>query len=167
MSPSRTSFSPRSAYDTEEATAAGIYGVIVSAGVMAAAHAPSAAATAVAVLVTVSIYWTAERYSRIVAERIHQGHRPSRQTLRRQLTSGWEMITASLLPLAVLLTVRLLGATLRTAVISALVCSTVLLCMAGWRVGRKGRLTTAECLVSSMVAGLFGIGMIVLKTQLH
>src|SRR4051812_26369489 len=159
MGTSQRPFSPRSAYDSEEGTAAGIYGVIVSAGVLAAAHAPSAAATAVAVLVTVSIYWTAERYSRIVAERIHQGHRPSRQILRRQLTSGWEMITASLLPLAVLLAVRLLGAALKTAVISALICSTVLLCMAGWRVGRNGQLTTAERVVSSVVAGLFGVGM--------
>ena len=61
---------------TEEATAAGIYGVIVSAAVMAASHAPTAVATVVAVLVTLTIYWGAERYSRIVAERIHQGHRP-------------------------------------------------------------------------------------------
>jgi hypothetical protein len=114
-----------------------------------------------------SIYWAAERYARIVAARIHQGHRPSGETVRAQLTSGWEMITTSLVPLAVLLLTRLLGADLRAAVIWALVCSTVLLCRAGWRVGRDGRLTVAERIVSSAVAGLFGAGMIVLKTLLH
>ena len=39
------------------------------------------------------------------------------------------MVTASLLPLVVLVVTRLLGANLRAAVIAALVCSTVLLCV--------------------------------------
>jgi uncharacterized protein YyaL (SSP411 family) len=155
------------AQDTEEATAAGVYGVIVSAAVMAASHAPSAVATVIAVLVTLSIYWAAERYARIVAERIHEGHRPRWHTVRQQLTSGWEMITTSMLPLAVLVVVRLLGADLRAAVIWALVCSTVLLCMAGWHVGRRGRLTRLERFVSTAVAGVFGVGLILLKALLH
>jgi hypothetical protein len=167
MGPSPTRLSAQSTRDTEDATAAGIYGVIVSAAVMAAAHAPSAVATVVAVLATLTIYWAAERYARIVAERIHQGHRPSRQTLRDQLTGGWEMVTTSIIPLAVLVTVRLLGANLRTAVVWGLVCSTVLLCVAGWHVGRGGRLTTPERIVSSTVAGAFGLGLILLKTLLH
>jgi len=153
--------------DTQEATAAGIYGIIVSAAVLAASHAPTVAATVVTVLVTVTTYWAAERYSRILAERIHQGHRPRWETVRAQLTGGWEMITASLLPLGVLVVVWLVGASLRTAVISALVCSTVLLCLSGWRIGRHGRLTRVEQIVSTGVAGLFGAALIVLKTMLH
>jgi hypothetical protein len=153
--------------DTEEGTAAGIYGIIVSAAVMAATHLPTAVATVVAVLVTLVTYWVAERYARIVAERIHAGHRPGWHTVRRQLTSGWEMITASALPLVVLIVARLLGATLVRAIVWALVCSTLLLCAAGWRVGRGGRLTVWERVVSTAVAGLFGLGMIVLKALLH
>jgi hypothetical protein len=42
----------RLAHATEESTAAGVYGVIVSAAVMAASHAASAVALIVAVLVT-------------------------------------------------------------------------------------------------------------------
>ncbi len=154
-------------YDTQEGTAAGIYGIIVSAAVMVASHGRSAAAIVAGVLVTLTIYWAAERYARIVAERIHEGQRPSRHTIRVQLTSGWEMITASALPLAVLVTVRLLGADLQAAVIWALTCSTVLLCWAGWRIGRQGRLTTIERLASTAVAGIFGVGLILLKTSLH
>lgn len=153
--------------DSEQGTAAGIYGIIVSAAVMAASHAPSAAATVIGVLVTLAIYWAAERYARIVAERIHVGHPPSRRSLRSQLTSGWEMITASTLPLIVLSVTRLLGIDLQTALVWALMCSTVLLCAAGWRIGRHGRLSRWEQLASSAVAGLFGIGLIVLKTMLH
>jgi len=153
--------------NTEEATAASVYGVIVSAAVMAAAPAPSALATVIAVLVTLTIYWAAERYSRIVAARIHQGHRPGRQVILQQLTGGWELVTTSFLPLAVLVVTRLLGADLRAAVIWALVCSTVLLCVAGWHIGRGGALTTPERFLSSAVAGIFGIALILLKALLH
>jgi hypothetical protein len=154
-------------HDKQEATAAGIYGIIISAAVMAAAHTPSAIATDLAVLVTLIIYWAAERYARIVAERIHHGHRPSWQTVRDQVTSGWEMVTASFIPLAILTVVRLAGASLRTATIVALICSTVLLCMAGWRVGQDGRLTRLEQVISTLVAGAFGAAIILLKTLLH
>lgn len=152
---------------TEENTAAGIYGVIVSAAVMASSHASSAVAIAVSVLVTLIVYWSAERYSRLVAQRIHEGHRPTWCQVRPQLTTGWEIVTASALPVAVLVVLRLLGVDLDLAVIWALVCSTLLLCLAGWEVGRHGQLTGPERLASAAVAGTFGAVMILLKTVLH
>ncbi|GAB1693599.1 hypothetical protein [Krasilnikovia sp. M28-CT-15] len=153
--------------EAQEATTAGIYGVIISAAVMAAAHQPTVPLTVVAVLVTLVIYWAAERYARIVAERIHVGHRPRWHSLREQLTSGWEMVTASLIPLLVLMTAYWLGANQRTSIMWALATSTVLLCIAGYRVGRKGRLTRMERLVSSAIAAVFGLTMIALKSFLH
>ena len=60
-----------------EATASGIYGIIVSAAVLSASNADKAYKVMIAVLVTLTIYWGAERYARIVAERIHEGHRPT------------------------------------------------------------------------------------------
>lgn len=157
----------RVARHTEEATASGIYGVIVSAAVMAAAHQDTVAAVEVAVLVTLVIYWAAERYSRVVAERIHQGHRPNWQQVRSQLTTGWEMVSASVLPLAVLAAGGLLGAEVFAAVLWALTCSTVLLCVAGWEMGRNGQLTTRERLASAATAGMFGVVLIGLKAILH
>jgi hypothetical protein len=153
--------------DTEESTAAGIYGLIVSAAVMAASHATSAAAMIVAVLVTLAIYWAAERYSRLVAERIHAGHRPTWRQVRVQLTAGWEMVATSALPLAVLAVLRLAGVRLDRTVLWAMVCSTLLLCLAGWEIGRHGQLTLAERLASTAVAGVFGVALILLKAILH
>lgn len=161
---------PKSVHVTrhnQEATASGIYGVIVSSAVMSASHALKAYQVIVAVLVTLVTYWGAERYARIVAERIHEGHRPSRTTVRHQLTHGWEMVTASTLPLVVLAVMSAFGARLSTAILAALACSTVLLCVAGWAVGRDGRLTTRERLVSCAVAGMFGLFFIALKTWTH
>jgi hypothetical protein len=154
-------------HETEEATASGIYGLIVGAAVLVASHATTAIRTVIAVLVTLTIYWLAERYARIVAERIHEGHRPTWHTVRRQLTTGWEMVTASALLLLVLIATRLSGAPLETAEIAALACTTGLLCVAGWWIGWGGRLRPLERLVSTLVAGAFGAALIVLKTLLH
>ncbi|GAA4941599.1 hypothetical protein [Actinoplanes utahensis] len=154
-------------HDDMEATASGIYGLIVGAAVLVASHALTALRMSVAVLVTLTIYWLAERYARIVAERLHEGHRPTWHTVRRQLTTGWEMVTTSGLPLLVLVGARLAGAQLETAVIASLACTTGLLCLSGWLIGSGGRLRAAERLVSTLVAGSFGAALIVLKTQLH
>lgn len=152
---------------TEEATAAGVYGVIIGAAVMASSHAASAGAVIAAVLVTLVIYWGAERYARLVAQRVHEGRRLTAHQVRAQLTTGWEIVTTSALPVVVLILLNLAGVALRTTVISALVCSALLLCLAGWEMGRHGRLTHAERLVSAAVAGAFGVVMILLKVTLH
>ena len=150
-----------------ESTASGIYGLIVSAGVMVAAHATTAAALTVAVLVTLIIYWSAERYARLVAERIHEGRRPTWAHAREQLTTGWEIVTASFVPLAVLLVLRLVGLDLDSSVLGALIASTVLLALAGWGMGHRSRLGLVDRLVMTAVAGLFGVVLISLKTLLH
>ena len=134
---------------------------------MSTAPGETGLAIEITVLVTLVIYWGAERYARIVAERIHEGHRLSWATVRHQLTHGWEMVSASALPLIVLAVMSVLGAEVSTAVLGALICSTVLLCIAGWAMGRGGRLTTRERLVSASVAGMFGMLFIVLKALLH
>jgi hypothetical protein len=60
MSSVRNTIPLRMTRATEENTAAGIYGVIVASSVMAAAHAETAIAVDLAVLVTLVIYWGAE-----------------------------------------------------------------------------------------------------------
>jgi hypothetical protein len=156
-----------SAGPDEESTASAIYGVIVSAAVMAASHVASAIAVDVVVLVTLVIYWSAERYARLVAERIHDGRRPTWHEVRRQLTSGWEFVTASALPLVVLTLSTALGVGLSAAILAALACSTVLLGVAGWEIGRDGNLTRGERIASAAVAALFGVAMVALKALAH
>ena len=151
----------------EESTASAIYGVIVSAAVMAASHADRIVAVGIAVLFTLVVYWSAERYARLVAARIHDGHRPTWRQARHELTHGWPMVTASAVPLVVLLVAAVSGAQVYAAVIAALVASTVLLGLAGWEIGRHGRLSTRERWVSAGVAALFGVAMILLKALLH
>ncbi|SHN24936.1 hypothetical protein [Cryptosporangium aurantiacum] len=152
---------------SEESTAAAVYGLIVSGGVLAASHAHTAWGASAFVLGTLVIYWSAERYARVVAERIHAGHRPPWEVIRRRLTEGWELVSASAIPLACMVIVRLLGAKVGTAIMAGLICTTVLLALTGWEIGRNGRLTTPERLMSAAVAAAFGVGMIGLKTLAH
>jgi hypothetical protein len=151
----------------ERSAAAGIYGLVVSAGVMGTAHAESALTVVLAALVTLLIYWCAERYSRVLAKRLHGGRRLRWSSVRHYLTDGWEIVTVSALPLAIVLLVRLLGATTEWALTAGLLCSTLLLCLAGWEIGRRGRLSLRERLASAAVAGAFGGAMIVLEAALH
>ena len=151
----------------EERTAAGIYGTIVSAAVMASSHADSAGTVIAGVGVTLVVYWAAERYSRLVAERIHEDRRPTWSEVRRQLGTGWEIVTASAVPLLVLAGFALRGAGLTTAVFAGLISSTLLLCLAGWEIGHGTRLSFLERTALVVIAGGFGGLMIALKALLH
>ena len=139
----------------------GIYGVIVSCAVMASAQAESIPRLAVGVLVTLIVYWAAERYAHVMASLIMGGGGIRSQHLRQ----GWEIVTASFVPLLVLVGSRLVGAEVFTSVILALCSGTGLLMLTGWRVGRG--LGLLPRLLSAAAAGAFGVVMIVLKTQLH
>ncbi|GAA3388302.1 hypothetical protein GCM10020369_33950 [Cryptosporangium minutisporangium] len=152
---------------TEEGTAAAIYGLILSAAVLTASHSATAWQTSVVVVGTLVIYWSAERYARVVAERLHSDRRPSWSHIRRQVTEGWELVTASYLPLACLLLLRATGMELRTAILWSLGCATALLGLAGWEMGRSGQLSRWERAVSAAVAALFGLATVALKLLTH
>lgn len=151
----------------ESRTANGIYGVIVGTGVMATDNGTTVGRLAVAVLVTLVVYWAAERYAHVVARRIVLRRRLTRAELRRELSDGWELVTASYLPLLVLVASSLLGADLLGSVRNALVFSAVLLGLSGWRVGREAEFSLPQGLLSAAIAGAFGVVMIALQTFLH
>jgi len=150
-----------------ESTAAGIYGIIVSSAVMASSAAATTVGLVANILTTLIVYWAAERYARLVAERIHEGSPPSLDVIRERLATGWEMVTATVLPLLTLVVLRLSGVAQGMAVTGALICATILLALAGWELGVDGRLSIRERLVSAAVAAAFGVLMIGLKTLPH
>jgi hypothetical protein len=151
----------------ERATADTIYGIIVSSAVMASAHSTSILKLAVAVLVTLLIYWAAERFADVMGQRIVHSPELTAGQLRRHLGTGWELVSASFLPLGVLLGSGLLGADVDSAVVAALVSATALLFAAGWRVGQEAALSPSYRLLSALCSGAFGAAMIALKALLH
>ena len=90
---------------------AGIYGTIVASAVLAAGGGHlRTVPLAVAVLVTLLVYWAAEGYAELLGEHAHTGRLPSWSHVRASLAGIWPMVTASYVPLASLLVVRVLGA---------------------------------------------------------
>ena len=86
------------------------------------------------------------------------------------LLAKWPMVSASYVPLIVLVVARLLGTTPSTAALFALIGTVMLLMVSAWRAGRSAGLTGVPLGGMTVVAGLLGLGMIGLKigiTHLH
>lgn len=151
-----------------ERIAAAVYGLIVAASVMVAgAGHLGVGGIAAAVIVTVVVYWLAESYARYLAERVvHPGHEAAREAVRHAL-HHWRMVTATFLPLAVLLLASLIGADRSGAVIAALALTALLLAVLGWIAAARARMTHPRRLATAAVAGAIGLVMIALKLALH
>lgn len=150
--------------------AAGIYGLIVTASVLATGGTSlPVLPLVVAVFVTLLVYWLAEDYAELL-EHASSGHLPTWARTRSMMRAKWPMVTASYLPLIILVVTRILGATTSTAALFALIGTVVLLMASAWRAGRSARLTGVALIGMTVVAGLLGLGMIGLKigiTHLH
>jgi hypothetical protein len=73
------------------------------------------------------------------------------------------MVTASYVPLASLLAARVLGADTVAAATVALVVAIALLLVHGWMGGRASQLHGLRLLAVTLIAGAFGVMMILLK----
>jgi hypothetical protein len=118
---------------------------------------------AVAVLVTLLVYWAAEGYAELLAEQALAGHLPTWTRVRASLAAIWPMVTASYVPLLSLLVARVLGATTRTAATVALIVAIALLLVHGWAAGRASQLRGGRLVAVTLVAGAFGVMMVLLK----
>jgi hypothetical protein len=143
---------------------AGIYGTIVASAVLAAGGGHlRTVPLAVTVLVTLLVYWAAEGYAELLAEQVHAGRLPTWVQLRASLAAIWPMVSASYVPLLSLLVARVLGAATKTAATVALVVAIALLLVHGWVAGRASQLGGLRLLAVTLVAGAFGVVMILLK----
>jgi hypothetical protein len=143
---------------------AGIYGTIVASAVLAAGGSHlRTVPLAVAVLVTLLVYWAAEGYAELLGEHAHIGRLPSWSHVRASLAGIWPMVTASYVPLASLLVVRVLGADTKTAATVALLVAIALLLIQGWVGGKASQLRGVRLLAVTLIAGAFGVMMILLK----
>jgi len=120
----------------------------------------------VTVLVTVLVYWLAERYSELLATRM-RGARITLAQIGNSLRAGWPMVQASYTPVLVLIGAGLLGADTATAISIAVFYTSALLFFLGWLAGRRGG--QAGWALAGTVAFVGGIGliMVILKLALH
>jgi hypothetical protein len=152
--------------------AAGIYGTIVTAAVLASGGAKmSTAALAVAALVTLIVYWVAEEYAEILGGQAEDGRLPTGRQIFLQLTSTWPMVSAAYIPVVTLVVARIAGTSAVVAANIALCVTVLLLLFHGWSAGRAADLRGGRLIVGPLIAGALGAVMIVLKnfvvTNLH
>jgi hypothetical protein len=128
--------------------AAGIYGTVITAAVLASAggRLPTLA-LAVAVLVTLIVYWVAELYSEILGEQALHAHLPLWPRIRDGLASTWTMVSAAYLPVLALVVSRLFGASPTAAANIALAVAVVVLVIHGWSAGRAAELRGAQLVI--------------------
>ena len=144
--------------------AAGIYGAIVTAAILDTAGGHVSTATLViSVVVTLLVYWLAEEYAEVLGEQVEGGRLPSRAYIWGALAATWPMVTASYVPLLVLVLARLGGASALTAANLGLVAAVVLLTFHGWLAGRAARLRSWHLFFATSTAAALGLVMILLK----
>ena len=144
--------------------AAGIYGTIITAAVLAAAgdHLPPLAMAA-GVFITLVVYWVAEQYAELLAEPAEAGRLPTWPRIRAGLANTWPMVTACYLPVLVLLLARVLHVDAPMAANLALAAAVILLLVHGRAAGRAAGLHGRQAGVAMLVTGGLGALMIVLK----
>ncbi len=155
---------PGPAARKRERRAAGIYGAIVTAAILAAVggRLPTDALV-VTVVVTLLVYWVAEEYAEILAEQAEGGVLPTWASMRGALAATWPMVSASFLPLLALLLARLAGASALVAANVGLAAATVLLIIHGWWAARSSQLRGWRLFLATAVAAGLGLVMIALK----
>jgi hypothetical protein len=148
--------------------AASIYGTVVTAAVIAAGgNQLSSAQLAVTVVITLVVYWLAEQYAELLGAQTHDGRLPTLRVVRSSLAEAWPMVTASFVPVASIGVAVLFGATSPGAAQVALVVTVVLLILHGYNAGRTAGLRGRQRLLVTVIAGLLGVAMIILKSVLQ
>jgi len=109
------------------------------------------------------VYWLAEEYAELLGEQAAGGKLPSRAYVRAALAATWPMVSASYLPLLVVVLARLAGASAAAAANFGLVAAILLLTAHGWLAARAARLHGWQLLFAVSVAAALGLLMIVLK----
>jgi hypothetical protein len=144
--------------------AAGIYGTIVTAAVLAAAgdHMPTLP-LAVSILITLVVYWVAEEYAELLGEQLEGRRVPTWPDVRAALAVTWPMVSASYIPLLALMLARLLGTSPPAAASVGLVVAVVFLTIYAWSTGRAAHLRGRQLFVITSIAAALGLLMIILK----
>jgi hypothetical protein len=144
--------------------AAGIYGAVVTAAVIAAAGEQLRTRwLVVAVVVTLLVYWVAEQYAELLGEHTEGGHLPTLAHIRAGMAATWPMVGASYAPLIALVAARLAGASALAAANAGLAAALVLLVYHGWSAGRAANLRGRSLVAATFVAVMLGVMMIALK----
>lgn len=146
-----------------------LYGAVVAASVLAvsSAHAPAEGRVVVSTVIVAVVYWLAHVYVDAVGGRFVDREHSTGARVLHALNDNWSVLYGALPPIVVLILARALGADAETAAWTALWVTLALLVgvggIAAWRAGARRWALVGEV----VVAGCFGLLVVVLKYALH
>jgi hypothetical protein len=147
---------------------ASIYGTLIGASVLAVSDDDDPIAeVAVAVVLTILIYWAAERWSAVLGAYLQNPEPITPRAALRIFAEGYPMVQASYVPLFVMLLVRLFGGSDASAVNAALVVTIAVLIALGALAGRRSGLQGWGIVLSAAFTGALGLAVVALKAVLH
>jgi hypothetical protein len=146
-----------------------LYGAIVTGSVLAvaSAHAESGSFVALAAFVVTAIYWLAHVYVDAVGDRFRDREHSIHARVVAAMRDTVDVLFGSLPPIAVFVIARLLGADVTNAAWIALWLTVALLIVAGAGSAYLAGVRGWALVVESLVAGCFGMLVILLKFLLH
>jgi uncharacterized membrane protein YdjX (TVP38/TMEM64 family) len=154
--------------DAHRRRASSLYGLIIGGAVLATSGVEERLMfIALSLVTTLAVYWVAETYVHVMAERGVEGHELSRRTALTIAQDGLPLISVSAVPLGVLLVCALAGMSSVKAADWALYANTLVLLVAGYRISRDAGLSGARLGVSVFISGLLGLAMVGLKIALN
>jgi hypothetical protein len=145
-----------------------ITGTVVCAAAIAygAGHLHSTARLCLAIIGTIAVYWLAHLHATTLGSALTHRHHPA-AAFRHALRATLPILGASVIPLAVLILARLLGADLRTAAWTALIATVALLTGYSYLAGLRGGLGPGGRIASAAVGAGIGLLVAALKVLLH
>ena len=147
---------------------ASIYGTLIGASVLAVSDDDDPVTEiAVAVILTILIYWAAERWSAVLGAYLQNPHPITPREALRIFAEGYPMVQASYVPLFVMVVVRVLGGSIAWAVNAALMVSIAVLIGLGALAGRRAGLRGWWLVLSAAFTGALGFAVVALKAVLH
>jgi hypothetical protein len=145
-----------------------ITGTVICTSVIAygVEHVDSTAQLSLIIVATVGVYWLAHLHALTIGNALNSGHHPV-TALRHAFIETLPLAAASIVPLAVLLVTRLLGADLSTSAWTALWVSVGLLAVYSYVGGARGGLDFYGRILSALVGASIGVLVALLKVALH
>ncbi|WP_261554254.1 hypothetical protein [Frankia tisae] len=163
----------------------GIYGTVLTAGLLAAQDPRDYPLTdiVVDVLVTVTVFWLAHGYAHAIGHRLSAGRGPDNGLTPADayadpeirgprlawvaLVESWPLVRASIIPLGVLVLARLVGASVDDAQEAALWTCVALLALWGLRAGRAAGLDGWRLARYATGSSLLGLILVALEVLIH
>lgn len=146
-----------------------LYGAVVTGSVLAvgSAHAESGASVALAAFVVTAIYWLAHVYVDAVGGRLNDPEHSVYSRVFEAMRHTVPILAGAVPPIVIFLAARLLGADVSNAALIALSCTMLMLVAVGAGSAYLAGVRGWRLLLESLVAGFFGVFVILLKYLLH